>query len=130
MGYHADTSPGLENNELSPQAKLQEVIGAKYFTTTGRDFPYCRKFISFTATPNNIYIVHNYFYFRSPLQNKFRIGETTNRRSLGTRLPESHTSQFCRCSANRSDTLGRYETRARLHVHHGGLTSRRPWRKH
>lgn len=45
MGYHADTSPGMENNELSPQAKLQDVIGAKYFTTTGRDFPYCRKYI-------------------------------------------------------------------------------------
>lgn len=43
MGYHADSSPGLENNEVSPEVKMQDMIGAKYFTTTGRNFPYCRK---------------------------------------------------------------------------------------
>lgn len=45
MGYHADSTPGLlENNEVLPQSKLQEAIGSKYFLTTGRDYPYCRKY--------------------------------------------------------------------------------------
>lgn len=44
MGYHADSTPGLEN-EVSPQIKLHDLVGNKYFTTTGREFPYCRKFI-------------------------------------------------------------------------------------
>lgn len=42
MGYYADISPGLEN-EVSPQIRLQETVGSKYFTLTGREFPYCRK---------------------------------------------------------------------------------------
>lgn len=45
MGYHADSTPGLmENNEIQPQAKLQETIGAKYYMTTGKEYPYCRKY--------------------------------------------------------------------------------------
>lgn len=44
MGYHADITPGLEN-EVSPQVKLNDLVGNKYFTTTGREFPYCRKFV-------------------------------------------------------------------------------------
>ncbi|XP_018561128.1 pancreatic triacylglycerol lipase [Anoplophora glabripennis] len=44
MGYHADSTPGLiENNEVLPQSKLQEAVGSKYFLTTGRDFPYCHR---------------------------------------------------------------------------------------
>lgn len=42
MGYHADSSPGLEN-EVSPQIRLQETVGNKYFIATGRDYPFCRK---------------------------------------------------------------------------------------
>lgn len=44
MGYHADSTPGLmENNEIQPQAKLQETIGAKYYMTTGKEYPYCHR---------------------------------------------------------------------------------------
>ncbi|XP_071057677.1 pancreatic triacylglycerol lipase-like isoform X2 [Onthophagus taurus] len=40
MGYHSDTSPGLEN-EVSTQ--LQGNIGNKFFTMTGREFPFCHR---------------------------------------------------------------------------------------
>lgn len=43
MGYHADRTPGLLENDLQPQTKLQETIGAKYFLSTGREFPYCQR---------------------------------------------------------------------------------------
>lgn len=43
MGYKADTSLGFLENEVQPQAKLQEAVGNKYFLTTGRDYPFCRK---------------------------------------------------------------------------------------
>lgn len=42
MGYHADTSPVIEN-EISTQPKLPDLIGNKYYLTTGREFPFCRK---------------------------------------------------------------------------------------
>lgn len=42
MAYHSVSSPGLEN-EISPQVRLQDNIGTKFFTTTGREFPFCRK---------------------------------------------------------------------------------------
>lgn len=42
MGYNADTSPGFEN-EVSPQLRLQDSIGSKFFTSTGREFPYCHR---------------------------------------------------------------------------------------
>ncbi|KAK9696432.1 Lipase [Popillia japonica] len=42
MGYHSDISPGLEN-EISPQVRLQGNIGNKFFTTTGREFPFCHR---------------------------------------------------------------------------------------
>ncbi|KAI4461829.1 short-chain dehydrogenase/reductase [Holotrichia oblita] len=42
MGYHSDISPGLEN-EISPQIRLQGNIGNKFFTTTGREFPFCHR---------------------------------------------------------------------------------------
>ncbi|KAJ8942541.1 hypothetical protein NQ314_010046 [Rhamnusium bicolor] len=47
MGYYADTTPGLLENEVQPQAKLQETVGMKYYLTTGREYPYCRKFLAF-----------------------------------------------------------------------------------
>ncbi|XP_017784310.1 PREDICTED: pancreatic triacylglycerol lipase-like [Nicrophorus vespilloides] len=40
MGYHADLSPGLEN-EISP--RLQDNVGNKFFTTTGRELPFCHR---------------------------------------------------------------------------------------
>lgn len=43
MGYHADSSPGLEN-EVQPQNRLQEYVGSKFFTNTGREFPFCRNY--------------------------------------------------------------------------------------
>ncbi|CAH0554374.1 unnamed protein product [Brassicogethes aeneus] len=41
MGYHADNTPGLDN-EVSPQTKI-DTIGSKYFLTTGREYPYCNR---------------------------------------------------------------------------------------
>lgn len=46
MGYHADLSPSLGlDNEISQQGRLTDLIigGQKYFTTTGREFPYCHR---------------------------------------------------------------------------------------
>ncbi|KAG5878995.1 hypothetical protein JTB14_026799 [Gonioctena quinquepunctata] len=43
MGYHADTTPGLVENEVQPQSKLQETTGNKYYLTTGREYPYCHR---------------------------------------------------------------------------------------
>lgn len=43
MGYHADSSPGLLDNEVSPSTKLQDAVGNKYFTSTGREYPYCHR---------------------------------------------------------------------------------------
>lgn len=45
MGYHADASPGLENNEIS-SSKFSDLIGNKYFLTTGKEYPFCRKYFS------------------------------------------------------------------------------------
>ncbi|KAJ8984765.1 hypothetical protein NQ317_012128 [Molorchus minor] len=43
MGYHADATPGLiENNDI-PQERLQETTGLKYYLTTGRQYPYCNR---------------------------------------------------------------------------------------
>jgi pancreatic triacylglycerol lipase len=42
MGYHANTSPGIENNEINP-SKMSDLIGNKYYLTTGREFPFCRR---------------------------------------------------------------------------------------
>lgn len=42
MGYHADSSMGLEN-EVQPQTKLKDIIGNKYYLTTGKEYPFCRK---------------------------------------------------------------------------------------
>ncbi|XP_019877450.1 pancreatic triacylglycerol lipase [Aethina tumida] len=41
MGYHADSTPGIEN-EVAP-VKPQDTVGAKYFLTTGREYPYCHR---------------------------------------------------------------------------------------
>lgn len=44
MGYHTDSSPGLEN-EIAPQStRFQDTMGTKFFTSTGREYPYCRKY--------------------------------------------------------------------------------------
>ncbi|CAG9819132.1 unnamed protein product [Phaedon cochleariae] len=43
MGYHADTTPGLVDKEVSPQSKSQETIGSRYFLTTGKEYPYCHR---------------------------------------------------------------------------------------
>nr|XP_023029989.1 pancreatic triacylglycerol lipase-like [Leptinotarsa decemlineata] len=43
MGYHADSTPGLLENELQPQSKLQETIGNKYYLTTGKEYPFCHR---------------------------------------------------------------------------------------
>lgn len=43
MGYKADTSLGLLENEVQPYTKLQEAVGNKYFLTTGRDYPFCQQ---------------------------------------------------------------------------------------
>ncbi|XP_048522431.1 pancreatic triacylglycerol lipase isoform X2 [Dendroctonus ponderosae] len=43
MGYKADTSLGFLENEVQPQAKLDEAVGNKYFLTTGRDYPFCQQ---------------------------------------------------------------------------------------
>ncbi|XP_066248118.1 pancreatic triacylglycerol lipase-like isoform X1 [Euwallacea similis] len=43
MGYKADTSLGFLENEVQPQAKLQEAVGNKYFLATGRDYPFCQQ---------------------------------------------------------------------------------------
>ncbi|KAF2902054.1 hypothetical protein ILUMI_04153 [Ignelater luminosus] len=43
MGYHTDSSPGLEN-EIAPQStRFQDTMGTKFFTTTGREYPYCHR---------------------------------------------------------------------------------------
>lgn len=58
MGYHSDISPGLEN-EISPQVRLQGNIGNKFFTTTGREFPFCRKIFSHSMLSScTIHFVH------------------------------------------------------------------------
>jgi hypothetical protein len=44
MGYHANTSPGIENNEINP-SKMSDLIGNKYYLTTGREFPFCREYL-------------------------------------------------------------------------------------
>lgn len=48
--FHADSSPGLianknnqSENEVFPSEE-QETIGAKYFLSTGKEQPFCRKF--------------------------------------------------------------------------------------
>ncbi|XP_077289795.1 pancreatic triacylglycerol lipase-like [Arctopsyche grandis] len=49
MGFHADSSPGLithksnqSENEVTP-SNTKENLGAKYFMTTGKDYPYCQR---------------------------------------------------------------------------------------
>ncbi|XP_018335884.1 pancreatic triacylglycerol lipase [Agrilus planipennis] len=42
MGYHADASPMLEN-EVSPQTQLMDMVGSKFFTMTGSEFPFCHR---------------------------------------------------------------------------------------
>lgn len=48
--FHADSSPGLiadksnqSENEVYPSEE-QETIGAKYYLSTGKELPFCRKF--------------------------------------------------------------------------------------
>lgn len=45
MGYHADLSPslGLENEISQSNFGLTHTAGSKYFTTTGKEFPYCHR---------------------------------------------------------------------------------------
>lgn len=49
LRFHADSSPGLitdkssqSENEVYPSEE-QETIGAKYYLSTGKDLPFCRK---------------------------------------------------------------------------------------
>lgn len=42
MGYFADTTPGIGDNDIQKRSKLEETVGNKYFLTTGREYPYCR----------------------------------------------------------------------------------------
>lgn len=60
MGYKADTSLGFLENEVQPQAKLQEAVGNKYFLTTGRDYPFCRKW---NCSPNGYCILIVLFFW-------------------------------------------------------------------
>lgn len=49
MGYHADLSPSLGfENEISTSTHYGSShlpASSKYFTTTGKEFPYCRKYL-------------------------------------------------------------------------------------
>ncbi|XP_006618059.1 pancreatic lipase-related protein 2-like isoform X4 [Apis dorsata] len=42
MGYHADTSPALIGRQVMGQ-DLLSLLGSKFFFTTGKEDPYCRK---------------------------------------------------------------------------------------
>lgn len=50
--FHADSSPGLitnknnqSENEVFPSEE-HDTIGAKYYLSTGKDLPYCRKYLA------------------------------------------------------------------------------------
>lgn len=43
MGYHADLSPSLQLDNEVTNNQLRLIESQKYFTTTGKDFPYCSK---------------------------------------------------------------------------------------
>lgn len=44
MGYYADTTPGIMDNDIQKKSKLDDTTGNKYFLTTGKEYPYCRKY--------------------------------------------------------------------------------------
>ncbi|VEN52279.1 unnamed protein product [Callosobruchus maculatus] len=44
MGFHADLTPGLiESNDIQPQSKKDEMVGNRYFLSTGKEYPYCHR---------------------------------------------------------------------------------------
>lgn len=58
--FHADSSPGLitnknnqSENEVYPSEE-QDTIGAKYYLSTGKELPYCRKYNKNSAITQSI----------------------------------------------------------------------------
>lgn len=42
MGYHLDSSPILDETDMS-ERHFVDTIGSKFYLNTGKDYPFCRK---------------------------------------------------------------------------------------
>lgn len=119
MGYHTDSSPGLEN-EISPtQQRFHDTIGTKFFTSTGREFPYCRKYncyICFKVTPCME-------LSRSFVSGEYSVGKACGGRTVGTGVHQSIPAQPVRGGPSGPDSRRGHEAGARYNSHHSCITS-------
>lgn len=59
MGYHASmpflSSSNSSENEISDTVEPQKPLPGKYFLATGKEYPYCRKYLFFCGLQNSVY---------------------------------------------------------------------------
>lgn len=111
MGYHATLptfiSSNSSENEIIPETSdVSQPQPGKYFLSTGRDFPFCRKFFRFFLWSKKI----NKFQksLRTTLSLHHWLGKTKNRWTLGPRLFDSCYILGSRSTAEHWSNTERY----------------------
>ena len=65
MGYHADSSPALVRRQQMGQ-DVSALLGSKFFFSTGKDDPYCSKFIYLVYKNTQILLFKIFLRFKIP----------------------------------------------------------------